>query len=96
MAKTGSWKSASETAMPPRAANSHSTSVGSRTNPGAPSSFGRRSGAFFASQALHWAAKATASAQVTLTFGNRPSGDGAGQDWPKLAACSAVTSYLPR
>src|SRR3990167_2937010 len=71
MGKRRSRNSAGDTAIPPRAANSHSTSVGRRTKPGAPSSFGNFAAAFFCSHRLYLSEKFIASNQLMPVCGRR-------------------------
>src|SRR5262245_32902704 len=96
MGNRGRRNSLSLTAAPPRAAYSHSASVGRRRKPATPSSLGKLPGALAYSHSVYFTEKATASLQLMDVFGRRPILLGLPQ-FPFMTASywSVVTSYLP-
>ncbi len=109
--KVGSRKSAGVTAVPPRAASSHSVSVGRRRKLGTPSSLGRQGDTPLVHTRV-WHGPARAPRQGVLVgklggiepanpgAGRRPRPPGSGQGWPEAqlvtaSYCSSFTSYFP-
>ena len=84
------------TVLPPRAANSHSTSVGRRTKPVAPSSLGNLSVAFFRNQILSRSLNCIASNQLIAVLGSISFIAGFGHVSCMTAwYCNSVISYFP-